>query len=210
MLDIRSPTTPEAAIRHRPFGTMWLAGPLLAALAAPPCALAAEPDPATPVVRLRDEVVAAAGKAWPPDPHAIAELVGQNFDLDIIAAAVLGRRVEMATPEQRGRLAHALGQLMVHELMRHRPASADGFAVTATLQTVPGEWLVVTRSTRPGEAAIQLAWRVRSGAGGLRIIDLLRDGASAVITERQDIAAALSRSDLNAVIEAIEHRAAGS
>jgi len=160
------------------------------------------------VTQLHDGIVAAATAGWPPQPQAIARLVGDSFDLPAIASAVLGRAAAAATPAQRDRLARALGNSLVRELARRRPAQADRFSVIETRATQPDEWLVITGFTPAGEPAINLAWRIRAGPAGPLIVDVLRDGASAVITEKQDIAASLANRDLDAVIAEIERRGA--
>lgn len=166
--------------------------------------------PAALVMRLHDGIMAAAGVGWPPDRRTIAQLVGNSFDLPAIASTVLGAHAAAATPAQRERLARALGNLLVRELMRRRPIPGDRFTVIETRATRPGEWLVITSVTPSGEANINLIWRVRAESDGLRIIDTLRDGVSAVITEKSDIASALRNSTLDAVISELERRAAAS
>ena len=159
-------------------------------------------------MQLHDGIVAAATAGWPPDRQTIAQLVGGSFDLPVIASAVLGQRAASATPAQRERLARAVGNLLVHELMHRRPAPGDRFAVVETRATLPGEWLVITSLTPMGEATINLTWRVRGESDRPRIVDTLRDGVSAVITEKQDIASALRNSTLDAVIAELERRVA--
>lgn len=178
----------------------------LALLAGPAMAQSARSDPAGLITHLHDGIMAATTATWPPDRQSIARLVNESFDLPGIVVAVLGRHVAASTPEQRARLADGFGNLMVRELVRRRPAPGDRFAVIETRATLPGEWLVITRFTPSGETAINLAWRVRADADGLHIVDMLREGVSAVITEKQDIASALSKSNLDAVTAEIERR----
>lgn len=178
---------------------------LLIALAGP---AAASPAPADPVLRVHAALVAAADAGWPPPPRILEPLIAENFDLDAITRSVLGRRDDNASPVQRERLSRALGRRMVREIMHQRPVGRDdGFAVTDIRAIGSKEWLVTTHVHPAGASMLALAWRVRERSGEPRIIDVLRDGASAVITQHDEIVAALHQTDLDGVIGEIERRA---
>ena len=163
-------------------------------------------DPAAPLVRLHAGLLAEAAAAWPPERAAVARLVGDSFDLAFIARAVLGARAANATDSQQRRLAGVIGRRMVRELMRRKPSGESDLRILSVRALEGGEWLVASSVVMPrGEAAV-LQWRVRSRPQGLRIVDAMRDGASAVITMRQEVAEALRRQTLDEVIDAIERR----
>lgn len=183
---------------HRPGTWICAALALFAGLAR------AEPrtaDAAQVVMRFHDGVAAGA----PAGRAGLAGLIEQNFDLAAIADAVLGRRA--ASPDERDRLARALAARAAGELIRHRPGEGDRFELVETRALGPGECLVVTRLARVGEAGVSLAWRVRARPAGPRIVDVLRDGTSAVITAKSDLAATLARDGIDAAIAELERRA---
>lgn len=163
-------------------------------------------DPAEPLARLHAGLVAAGAVGWPPERAAVARLVAESFDLPLIARTVLGARDAGATAAQRQRLADLIGRRMVRELMRRRPSGAADLQILGVRAIDQGEWLVASRVTMPkGEAAI-LQWRVQARPQGLRIVDGMRDGASAAITLRQEIAEAMRRRSLDDVIDELERR----
>ena len=164
------------------------------------------PDPSAPLVRLHAGLLAAAAAGWPPEPATVERLVRDSFDLPRIVSAVLGNQAASATAAQRQRLSDVLSRRMVRELMRRKPVDAGDLQILGARSIGPDEWLVTTRAMMPrGDAAI-LQWRVRARLEGFRIVDGLRDGASAVITMRQEIAEALRRRSLDDVIAEIERR----
>lgn len=159
-------------------------------------------DPAGPVLRVQAGLLAAAGSGWPPPPAEVQRLVAQNFDLDEITRAVLGTHASAATAAQRDRLARALANRMVREIL-HRPPVRD-VAVVNTRAISATDWIVTTRSETGDGAPVVLGWRVRERDGTLRIIDALRNGTSAVITEHEAFISALGGSDLERVIAQLE------
>jgi ABC-type transporter MlaC component len=169
---------------------------------------AASPEPAAPVLRVHDALIAAADAGWPPPSRILEPLIAQNFDLDAITRTVLGRRDDNASSMQRERLSRALGRRMLREIMHQRPSSRDdGFAVTDIRAIGSEEWLVTTHVQPAGASMLALIWRIRNRSGEPRIIDVLRNGASAVITQHDEIVAALHQTDLDGVIAEIERRA---
>lgn len=183
-----------------------LALALACAQAAASAAQTSPDDPAAPLVRLHAGLIAEAAVGWPPAQAAVARLVADSFDLPLIARTVLGSRAAGATAAQRQRLADLLGRRMVRELMRRKPSGAADLQILGVRAIDRGEWLVASRVSMPkGEAAI-LQWRVQARPQGLRIVDGMRDGASAVITMRQEIEAALRRRSLDEVLDELERR----
>lgn len=173
--------------------------PLLAVmLLLAPAAAAAGIDPAAPVLRLHAGIVAAGAASWPPDRQALERLLGDSFDLAGLARAVLGTTA--ATPQQCEKLAASIGAAMLQFVAQHRPDAADRFDLLETRSIGAGDWLVLTRVAPAGQPEAMLGWRVQARPDGPRIVDVLRNGVSAVITRRHDIAAALRSRDLDTVI----------
>ena len=165
------------------------------------------------VATLRADVLAASAPGRRSDAVRadLQGLIAEAFDLPAIAAAALRSAGEAATAAQHGRLGRALGLRMTEEILRRRNSADAGFQVAAVRPITADEWLVTTRVTPPGEAAIIIGWRVRRIAGRFRIVDVTRDGVSIVITQRQEIASALrAQRSLDTVIDDIERRAAAA
>ncbi|MSP00363.1 MAG: hypothetical protein EXR07_04825 [Acetobacteraceae bacterium] len=165
-------------------------------------------SPAEPILRLRSALLKLAAADWPPPSPILGPLVAAAFDLSGIAAAILGPAAATATPEQTARFAQAFGRRMVRELARNRPEQAtDQFGVQEIRPIGTVEWLVITRSELPTGPAV-LSWRVRGLQEGPRIVDLSRDGISAIEVQRRDLASALRTRPLEDVLADIESRLA--
>lgn len=176
----------------------------------------AAPAPAEPVLELRAGLLKLARRGWPPERAAVSPLVQRAFDLETITVRVLGAEGGGATSEQRRRLAATLSTRLENEILRAAaPRADDGFSVSGVRSIGKGEWLVHTRVLRPpanGAPAepVVLAWRVKSGARGPRIIDTLRDGQGAIALQHEDFVNALRGHDVEWVISRMERRAASA
>lgn len=190
------------------------AGALLALAGAPGArAQPAPDDPRDFILRLRADVLAAGAPERPRGEAraALEQVVAAAFDLAAIAQAALRPAGERASADQRDRLARALARRMGGALDRRAGAAAYGFRIAALRETAAGEWTVVSQVTPPdapaGAPPGVFAWRVRRVDGRLRVVDVVRDGVSAVIVQRDEIAAALAAGrSLDAVIADIERR----
>lgn len=173
-------------------------------------------DAAQPVTALRAGLLALAERGWPPARSEVASLIRRHFDLARITTMVLGAEGAAANPEQRRRLAATLANRLENELLRaQRPRPDDGFKVTGVRVIGAHEWLVSTRAKPPASGAapagpVVLAWRVRDGGAGPRIVDTLRDGQGAVALQHEDFVNALRGHDLEWVIARLERRAAST
>lgn len=157
--------------------------------------------PRDPIRRLQSAL--AAG----PDDAALEALIASCFDLRRMARDMLAGLPE-ANDAAEARLAAALALRIRRELRRHPPAVLD-LAWIEERPIGPGEWLVLTRQPGPqGEARI-LAWRVQESAAGPRILDVLRDGVSAIRTRRSEFGGLARRIGLAAALAAEEAATGG-
>jgi len=174
-------------------------------------ALAAWPALAAPAAeafirQLQTGVDRAAPAGRPGDVAAVSRLIERAFDLEAIARAVLGARAATATPAQVRRLARAFGNRMARETLERRRKARGAARIVRSRPAGPNEWLVYTSSERDRQDPLVVAWRVRRTAGGLRIVDVLRDGASLVSAQRRDLQTALRSKSLDVVIAQMEQR----
>lgn len=170
-------------------------------------------DPAAFIATLRTDILAASAPGQPSDEAraTLDRLVTEAFDLAAIAAAALRPAGDAATPQQRERLSRVLGRRMTEELVRRRGAREVEFSIGDVRAIAPAEWLVATQVSPAGEPTVIVGWRVRNVAGGLRIVDVVRNGVSIVITQRQEIASALrAQRPLDSIIDDIERHAAAA
>ncbi len=165
------------------------------------------------IATLRNNVIAASAPGRRSDDirAALDRLIAEAFDIPAIATATLHPAGESATPAQRERLGRVLARRMTDAILRRRNDADTGFQIVGTRAIAADEWLVTTRITPQDETGIIVGWRLRREAGRFRIVDVTRDGASMVITQRQEIASALrAQRSLDAAIDDIERRSGGA
>lgn len=166
----------------------------------------AAPDPAGFIRDMQAELARVAPQGKPADSVAVERVVTRAFDMDAIARAVLGSRAAQATPAQLRRLAKVYVKRVVRETLERRRTAKGTTRITGTKPAGAGEWVVTTTSQRTQGDPVILGWRVRNGAAGLRIVDVLRDGTSLVATQRRDIQTALRAKSLDDVIAGLEQK----
>ena len=165
-------------------------------------------DPGAFILRLRADVLAAgADGASDAARTALERVIREAFDFGAIAQSVLRNVAIPATADQRVRLARALARRMSDELVRRGGGADHGFRIAALREAAAGEWIVVSQVMPPDAPLTVLAWRVRLVDGRLRVIDVVRDGISAVIVQRDAISSAVAAGrSLDSVIDDIERR----
>lgn len=133
-----------------------------------------------------------------------------SFDLQTLGRFVLGRSWRTLTPEQHAdymKLFEALvvkiygGQLNFYQ--------GEGFRVKKARQEDEKDFVVTSEIAHPGEAPpTQVDWRVRKRAGGLAVIDVVVEGVSQSVAQRQEYAAIIRRDGgkIDGLLEAMRQR----
>lgn len=139
----------------------------------------------------------------------LAPLIEQSVDIDGIAQFCMGIYWRRATPQQQGefkRLFHAVllnniaGKLGQFQGVTFRP--------TTTTQR-DGDSLVGTVIQRPNQQANNVQWVVTSASGQPKISDVVAEGVSLRLTQRNDYSAFLTRnnSNVDALLSAMREQA---
>jgi ABC-type transporter MlaC component len=179
---------------------------LIAVLTAAP-ALAAPADPAANFIRdLQAQFARAAPAGKRGDAAAVERIIVRAFDMDALARAALGSRAVEANAAQIRRLGRVFVKRVTRETLERRAKARGNGTITGSKPAGPGQWLVTTRGEQAGNDPVILAWKVRQGPGGLKIVDVLRDGSSLVNSERRNIQLALRTRSLDAVIAEMEQK----
>jgi len=133
-----------------------------------------------------------------------------GFNLDYIARFALGRHWNNATALQRRQYLSLFRQYVIKTYAsRLRGYSGETFEIVA--QRRAGAWDVVvrTRIARPGGGAmVDADWRVRKFEGEHRIIDVMAEGISMAITQRQEFSSVIRRKGMDGLIEDLRVRTA--
>ena len=137
----------------------------------------------------------------------IRVLVSQGFDLSFIGRFALGRHWRQATAAQRVEYSRLFGAYV----LKTYTARFGGYAgvTMAVLSERPAGTKDVVVSTviePPNGPPIVADWRVRTTGGRYRIIDIVVDGVSMVVTQRSEFAAVIQRRGLDGLIDELRVR----
>jgi len=189
-----SNATPLATARRRAFaGCLALAGLLLLPFGAARADPAAE---AASFVRGFSERTQALLAVPPNTPQERVEhlrrLVLDGFDIEVISRFVLGRSLSGASESDLRDYRRAYEDYIVHSLAQ-RLANYGGetLAISEAHPTSSSDVLVASTLVRPTGVPVRIDWRLRPTAGGWRIVDLVVEGLSLIVTQRDEFASVL-------------------
>jgi phospholipid transport system substrate-binding protein len=142
--------------------------------------------------------------------RALAELLVTGFDMKVISRLALGRPYRDLAPAQRSdyeelfrrfvletygaRLANYSGEQL--RILRETPASDDDVVVSSEIG-------------KAGAEPLRVDWRVRRGAGGLRIVDVVVEGVSMIVTQRNEFQAVVDARGVGGLLDLLRERVAG-
>lgn len=135
-------------------------------------------------------------------------LFAASFDIPEIGKFVLGRHWKTASDDQRGAFVKAFEDFTVYTWStRFKDYSGVSFTVLGG-SNEGTDALVDSRIERTHGDPIPLQWRVHQIAPGLRITDILVEGVSMALTQRQDFAALLQSNGgkIDALLEAMNQK----
>jgi len=121
-------------------------------------------------------------------------MLNHGFDVPFIARFVLGRYWRVASPEQRDEYVDLFEQLIVQTYVdRFQTYSGETFEVQSGRRD-GRDIFVQSRIVRPGDAPpIKVEWRVRERGDHFKIIDVVVEGVSMAITQRNEFASVIQR-----------------
>lgn len=135
-------------------------------------------------------------------------LLRNGFDMPLIGRFALGRYWRQANSEMRQDYMGLFSDYVVKTYSaRLGGYKGESLVVVSERPLRNGKDVMVnTRINRPSGPPIKAAWRVRSGKNGLRIIDVMVEGISMVVTQRDEFAAVVRRHGLDGLIEVLRAR----
>ncbi len=138
------------------------------------------------------------------------EVLNRDFDLDRIGKLMLGRHWRRAAPAQRTEF-RALLEDYLSGLYARRFEDLTGLRLTVDgVREFDGWSMVYTTATRPDGPPVLLDWRVDSKEGGHAITDLVIEGVSMVIAQREEFSAiVLEAGGLDGLLLKLRARIAG-
>lgn len=141
-------------------------------------------------------VEALTGPELPPEERErrFRAMLDQSFDIPTIGRVVLGRYWRTASDAEREEFLRLFEAFIVKSYAaRFVEYSGERFQVHGTRQEKSH---VIVHSTvfRPTGEAVRVDWRLRNGDGGFKVIDIIIEGVSMVVTQRADFASAIQSS----------------
>ncbi len=143
--------------------------------------------------------------------RALTQILEVAVDLDGVGRFCLGRFWRTATPDQQKRYLAAFHEVLVTNISS-KLGEYRGVTVTVQRGRAQEEDAIVTTVVeRPNNPPTTVEWVIGQPASAPRIVDVLAEGTSLRLTQRQDYAAFLSRNnnDIDALIAAMKAQTAG-
>ncbi len=127
------------------------------------------------------------------------DMLRDSFDLMTIGRFVIGRSWNAAAPDQQQDYMNLFEKLVVKTYSdRFALYTGEGFRVRAVQPEGDLDFVVKSEITHPdGSAPTTVDWRVRTKNGKQGIIDVVVEGVSMSVTQRQEYAAVIQRNGGN-------------
>lgn len=157
---------------------------------------AATPEGASDFVRsLGDQAVAALSDdslSEEARTEELRELFARGFDIRTIALFALGRHWRSANKQQLREYLALFTDFIVTSYAKRFGAYAGETLVVKRTRTGSGrDVMVVSDVVQPGKPALRVDWRVRETDRGYKVVDVIVEGVSMVITQRDEFAAVI-------------------
>lgn len=120
-------------------------------------------------------------------------LLSQNFDMATIGRFALGRYWRIASPQQQQDYLRLYEKMIIDVYTsRFNRYSGQTFRVRGNRIDESGD-VVVNSVVEGGGSPVAVDWRVRPKGGAYRIIDVMVEGISMAVTQRNDFAAVIQQ-----------------
>jgi phospholipid transport system substrate-binding protein len=162
----------------------------------PSAAIASETT--TPVEHLHTELIeimkAGRSVSFRQRYEKIAPVISRTFDLEGIVRQVIGARWASLPTEQQAALTDAFRRYTIASYVANFDSySGERFDLLPTITVAGNDRVIQTRLVSASGQGHTLAYVVRQGAGGWRIVDVLADGSvSRVAAQRSEVRSVLA------------------
>ncbi len=122
-----------------------------------------------------------------------SKILSEDFDLRTIGRFVIGRTWNEATPAQQADYMDAFKALVIRNYgNRMTLYTGEGFVVVGTRTESDMDTIVLSQITHPdGSEPTTIDWRVRLKDGKMGVIDVVVEGVSLSVTQKQEYAAVI-------------------
>jgi len=119
------------------------------------------------------------------------KLLTADFDVPEIARFVLGRYWRVATPDERAEYTKLFEDYIVNiYASRFQEYNGEQLKVSAAVKDDDGA-VVSSSIMRPSGPPVKVDWKLRTQAPSFKIVDVMVEGVSMSVTQRDDFAAAI-------------------
>ncbi|MDX6750618.1 ABC transporter substrate-binding protein [Geminicoccaceae bacterium 1502E] len=140
----------------------------------------------------------------------LGALLQSEFDLPLLARLALGLEYRRMNASQKAEYERLFTDLVLKTYsQRLRAYSGERFAVlgsSAAGRGAGGDVLVRTEIRRPADTPIRVDWRVRQLESGPRVIDMVVEGASFVVTQRSEFLAIAQQHGIDGLLDMLRGR----
>ena len=139
------------------------------------------------------------------------DILRRGFDFNAIGRFVLGRHWNTAQPQQREEFLKVFADFVSKSYSRRlaEEASVTGFDVTNVRDLGEGDFLIQTAIKRAIRSAAGLRMaRARGPGRSPKIVDVVVEGVSLLITQRSDFASVISQNGMDGLIRSLKEKAA--
>jgi len=125
------------------------------------------------------------------------QIIDHDVDVDEVGRFCLGRFWNTATPDQRKEYLQLFHDVLVNAINSHLGEYA-GVRITLG-RTVPGDEQATVSSTveRPNNPPAEVKWVVSFSSGAPKVVDVVAEGTSMRLTQREDYASYLAHNGSN-------------
>ncbi len=149
------------------------------------------------VTDLGDRAVKALADKTMSDANRKSEfrrLFLKGFDVDVLSRFVVGRYWRKANKDERKEYKLLFTDFIVETYAaRFSGYSGETIEVDGSRKASEKDTLVNSRIVQPKGGAIRVDWRVRDRGGDLKIVDIIVEGVSMAITQRDEFASVIRR-----------------
>lgn len=183
-------------------------GSALSALVRP---LAAQADAEAFVADIGDRVVEILkddSKDTGEKLDALKLLLDTNTDLDLVARLVLGRHWRAASADEQREYVELFRQILMNT-MAERMSDYEGqtFEIIGSNELSERDTAVQTRILRlRGAPPLRVDWRIRESNGSFAIIDVIAEGVSLVVSQRNEVGSVIERRGMAGLLETMRER----
>lgn len=159
------------------------------------------------VQELGDKVIDVMRKngSAPVRREEFRKLLVENFDLHKVSSAALGRYSHRVSDEQleRYRVIYVDYVLAIYGGLFAKYAG-ETLTVTDTTPVPDGDVLVNSRINQPNGPPTVLAFRVRRSDDGFKVLDVLVEGISMLVTQRSEFASVIGREGIDGFLDRMQ------